>query len=323
MNCSGQWSRSPGISLRITTMAPTEVTKKKILLLLDMNGSMCYRTETPLRNVKHSLYLRSRYFYARGGLKDFLRALDSTKNFHICVYTSMMEHNASGGLAALLGDKVSLIKKVFHRDYNKPDPKGENHWDTIRDMKKIYKYLDGFDEKNTILVDNEARKLRETPRNGIIVDEMSAEDARTAEKRPLLALQEYLEKLAKDSPTDVREYMKKHPFTGVCSEDAGNTKLENVIEDLQSLSVEADTKKATTPKSLKELPAGSTVHLKCIDGLWAVMKFAGEKRIDFKVKLQEGVRIETKMDVHRLIRNAKLDNILMIEDDDNISSQEK
>lgn len=102
--------------------------KEKYLLLLDMNGTICYRHEEPVSGVRESLYLRRRYFYKRWGIREFIQGLHQTGRFTICVYTSMMKHNAVPGLESILSPGIAnvVIKDVLDRSMNKLDPEGEN-----------------------------------------------------------------------------------------------------------------------------------------------------------------------------------------------------
>jgi hypothetical protein len=95
---------------------------------------------------------------------------------------------------------------------NKPDPNGQDEWDTIRDMKKVWTKMPAFGPSNTLLLDNEARKFCETPRNGIVVAEYGAEEARARVTTTLQELQTYLLSLASASPADVRLYLEATPF---------------------------------------------------------------------------------------------------------------
>ena len=91
---------------------------------------------------------------------------------------------------------------------NKPDPDGVNQWDTVRDMEKVWKALPDYGPHNTLLLDNEARKFSETPRNGIVVPEYGPDEVKTRKKDTMDKLLQYLLKMQADSPRDVRKYIK-------------------------------------------------------------------------------------------------------------------
>ena len=75
-------------------------TDAKYLILLDMNGTLCYRSEVVVAGVTRDLFLRRKYYYGRHGIVPFLDALKSSDKFVICAYTSMMAHNVRAGLDA-------------------------------------------------------------------------------------------------------------------------------------------------------------------------------------------------------------------------------
>lgn len=79
---------------------------------------------------------------------------------------------------------------------------------------KIWQLLPEFDETNTILVDNEAKKFRNTPDNGIVVPKYGPREVTAATEEVLKELGDYLVALAENEPEDVRVYLKKNPLLG-------------------------------------------------------------------------------------------------------------
>lgn len=117
--------------------APAGIQGRRYLLLLDMNGTVCYRSEEPVPGVRPDLYVRRKFFYRRGGVGAFVSRLVGSGSFDVCVYTSMMAHNVVAGLDAILPNYRRLLLRVLDRKMTKPDPEGENEWDTVRDMEKV------------------------------------------------------------------------------------------------------------------------------------------------------------------------------------------
>ena len=183
----------------------------KMLLLVDLNGAMWYRTEERISGVKHDTFFSHKYYYQRPGVASFFEKLHALPNVQIGVYSSMMHHNITQSFDAILPNWKDLVDHVFDRGMNKKDPNGKHEWDTMRDMDKIWRSLPTFGPKTTLIVDNEARKIQETPRNGIILPwfHPNVDDASTLDK-----LQVYLTKMMKsfDENDDVRTYMEKIPF---------------------------------------------------------------------------------------------------------------
>lgn len=194
-------------------MVSQEFNVKKPLLLVDLNGTLCYRTESPVSGIQHGLYLRRKFVYMRDGIQDFLVKLEP--HFNICIYTSVMRHNVMPVLDLIPSWSRSVFR-VFDRDFNKPDPEGKESWDTIRDMKKIFATCKGAGVRNTILLDNETRKFQEALENGILVGEYGHHQVQSKQKGSLGPLCDYLLSLGKaytkDQAMDVRDFMADHPL---------------------------------------------------------------------------------------------------------------
>jgi hypothetical protein len=197
----------------------------KPLLLLDLNGTLCYRTELRVPDIKVDLYVRRKFVYLRPDVNEFLSKLSPF--FNVCLYTSVMRHNAQAVLDLLQQKDIAML---FDREYCKPDPNGKEAWDTIRDMEKIFKAAPGFSLKNTILVDNETRKFESCIDNGILVSEFGM--AQVLQKQCALGeLADYLVVLGKkyrESHFDVREYMESVSLKSI----HGSSTLSKVTFDL-------------------------------------------------------------------------------------------
>jgi hypothetical protein len=133
---------------------------------------------------------------------------------------------------------------VLDRSMNKVDPEAVNEWDTVRDMTKVWNRLPGYGPEKTVLLDNEARKFIDAPRNGIVVPEFGATEARTRKEGTLKALQAYLLRLAEDSPKDVRDYLAANPPAAgprpraSSADDAG---VSSALAAMSSLKIEGAT----------------------------------------------------------------------------------
>jgi len=205
--------------------------KEKRLLLLDLNGTMIYRTEYPLRNAKPSLFVRSKYTYVRIGSPKFVQKM--SQYFTVGVYSSVMSHNIEASLNAILPNWKRFISVVYDRNYNKKDPDPVKEWDTVRDMTKIWKPSSQFNSKNTILVDNESRKVQDCPENAIIVSQYEAADVENQVAGSLDGLEIYLERMAKSEEFqrdefDVKKYLALNRFQSFQKqeEDVVISKLE-------------------------------------------------------------------------------------------------
>lgn len=286
---------------------------QRYLILLDMNGTICYRLEEPVPGVPADLYVRHKHYYARGGAHAFVKALAGSGAYDVCVYSSMMEHNVRAGLDAIFPHEVGrAIAHVLDRRMTKPDPRGENEWDTVRDMSKVWAAHRGYGPERTILLDNEARKFQDTPRNGIVVPEFGAAEVRARKADTLKALQAYLLALARAAPTDVRAYLAANPL-GAAAPARAKARAPDKGEDalfarMQALSLTAPTPRvaaATAPAPCNAAPTAATVprgtalHLVCVEGGRFVMSNP-QAGISVRGPVRDAVRLQPKMDFHLL-----------------------
>ncbi|KAL0225797.1 hypothetical protein P9112_013121 [Eukaryota sp. TZLM1-RC] len=182
------------------------------LLLLDLNGTIVYRTEVPVNGVRAALYVRRKYSYPRVGVQQILEKL--SPYYEIAVYSSVMYHNITPVLNACSINH--LVDKVFDREYNIPDPQGENKWDTKRCLNKILRGARDHSLSSVILVDNEERKVQDCKQNGIVIEEYGANEVASGVSNTLDKLCNYLLALSKDwksgKVNDVREWIREHPY---------------------------------------------------------------------------------------------------------------
>ena len=223
----------------------------KLLLLVDLNGTMCFRTETKIAQRQANLYIRKKHIYLRAGAESFLQTC--SEHFNVCILTSMVKRNADAVLN--LVNSEQYLAKVFDREYHKKDPEGVESWDTVRDVEKIFLEENGiFGFHNTVLLDNETRKIRDFIDNGILVGEYGLEEATNDQQGSLLPIQEYLLKMAaayrKDGFKDVRQWMNETPFT---DKEFGSKSLAGTLESRLNV------KKDTTETNLESLLTNLTI----------------------------------------------------------------
>eukprot|EP00884_Botryococcus_braunii_P009305 jgi/Botrbrau1/18376/Bobra.0747s0002.1 len=297
-------------------------------------GTICYRSEEPVRgNRKADLYVRRKYFYKRLGIDALVKTLQSTGRFEICVYTSMMRHNVEAGLNAILPGLRPSLARVFDRKYNKPDPNAVYEWDTIRDMEKIWRELPGFGPKKTILLDNEERKFKENPENGIVVPEFGPQEVIQRKQDTLDVLTRYLVELADESPDDVRDYLERYPFNEHDSSSEGSSQkgedeedaFEALLQQVKGLSLLKDdigvsSGTGTHGDRLRSMVSkGTRLHLVCIeDGRFTCKTQGGTRHVSVSGPSKAGLRVDAKSDYHRLLTEAEAANVTLevtIDDD--------
>jgi hypothetical protein len=146
-------------------------TKSKLLILVDMNGTLLHRSPTKLGGKKNDCKALSMYVYFRNFAKVFCNWLAEIQNIDVCFYTSMKAQSASIIIESLLekDKKIHLLDQT----YNKRDPDGENSWSMMRDMKRIWSLEGcpsfGHSEKTTIMIDDSPNKMKEYPDNVYII----------------------------------------------------------------------------------------------------------------------------------------------------------
>jgi hypothetical protein len=200
---------------------------------------------------------------------------------------------------------------------NKADEAGVNEWDTVRDMAKVWSALPAFNAKNTLLLDNEARKFRDAPRNGIVVPEFGPHEARSRTQHTLDGMCAYLLELAAAAPPDVRVYLEQHPFgraapptptpavpaRAAAPLDAALAALSLGGGNAAQKTV-ADAPTTPTPK-LADVPRGTALHFVCLDAGRVTLRNAAHDVSVVGDTAAPLPRLEAKMDFHRLLVDAE------------------
>ena len=126
--------------------------------------------------------------------------------------TSMREANAQPIARYLTRGKRA---DMYERKFNKDDASGENSWDTMRDLPKVWgtpaKAAHGFDETNTLVIDDTHRKMREYPSNVLVVPTYDEATVRKGGDDALEYLAAYIDALL-DHPDAIRTAVDDRPF---------------------------------------------------------------------------------------------------------------
>jgi NLI interacting factor-like phosphatase len=157
-------------------MHQPERQRHALALLIDLNGTLIYRSVSEVRDSKVAgTRVNGKWIYARPGAARFLETLSQHFTLYIC--TSMMMRNAMASLLVLGEHTTCRVTSVLDATFCKPDPdrhkQGGQDWDVIRDATKIWARVKPHDETTTLFVDNELRKCAEVPRSCLLVPEMS------------------------------------------------------------------------------------------------------------------------------------------------------
>jgi len=214
----------------------------RYLVLLDMNGTLCYRSDNPIPGGANTapcdLYVRNKFFYGRKGIVNFVDTLYKSGAFCLVPFSSMIQDSSQAGVWARIPPgmramfpptSITHFHCFLQGDTCKPDPemdKPDPEWDTICDMDKVWKELPGFGPERTLLLDNDTRKFRDAPRNGILVPEYGPRQIQQEDHTTLDDLLAYLLRIADEQPDDVRDYLEAHPFENFREQRAAESAMQ-------------------------------------------------------------------------------------------------
>lgn len=192
------------------------VPSKKKLLILDVNGLLVARYKKIDRsiippNAPHEVVAKS-YMFKRPYCDNFLTFC--LENFHVGVWTSMMEANVVKALDYICQGMQAKFVFVMHQGDCTPtglrNPQKRTQPLFLKELVKAWsKFPRGqFNESNTLLIDDTPYKaLRNPPHTAIFPEAYLYNEADTFLKGPLM---EYLTQLR--DAVDVREFVRTHPF---------------------------------------------------------------------------------------------------------------
>ena len=146
--------------------------ERKLLILLDMNGTLVLRNETRVAGKAADIKVSKLFYYFRNNANVFIQWLSSRSSvFNIAFYTSMSSKYAVPAVNILTNGKNDIY--LFDQPFNKKDTEGENSWSTMRDMPKIWGCGNspafGHSEYDTIMIDDSYSKMKEYPGNACIL----------------------------------------------------------------------------------------------------------------------------------------------------------
>lgn len=200
-----QQSFTPSMSSRISEQ------RRKILLLFDLDGTCCFRATKPIENAPYDFFLTGSYIYTRPNISDFISNIKGTGMFDPFVCTSIMTPLAVKIVMAILPAHPEMKHKLLGRDTTKTDRNSVVHLATPTDLYAIWHQFPEYNEKNTIVLDDDPRKFLEHPYNGIVVPRFK--EPEVIEQNTLFNfVQKYLVELGAANPLDVREYIRARPF---------------------------------------------------------------------------------------------------------------
>ncbi|KAG0364671.1 HAD-like domain-containing protein [Gamsiella multidivaricata] len=212
----------------------TLATPQKLLVILDLNGTLFYRNKRNNRAVTSRPYLAP--------FLDFL-----FEHCRVMVWSSAQPHSVEAMLSFGFGNRISNLDRVWNRDHFRLPPSDyERKVLTIKDLEYVWegiaeekkkkdaaahahsKYQVEFDQTNTVLLDDSTAKIQLQPYNGVALRDFDQGLAMAGTDDELLRVRRYLEKLIYQA--NVSAYMRLHPYSSDApldndaAKEASNTK---------------------------------------------------------------------------------------------------
>ncbi|KAG0025042.1 hypothetical protein BGZ81_007447 [Podila clonocystis] len=203
--------------LTIANQEPVTLTSpQKLLVVLDLNGTLFYRAKNNIRTVT-----------TRPHLDDFLDFL--FKNCRVMVWSSARPVNVNKMLNHGFGDRIPLLDRVWARDtFRLPEHDYVRKVLTVKDLEFIWEGIEEerkvasnedlaqeklamvYDQTNTLLIDDSTAKIQLQPYNGLALREFDKSCAKSGADDELPKVIKYLEKLIYQK--NISAYMRLHPF---------------------------------------------------------------------------------------------------------------
>lgn len=168
--------------LKLPSQVKIAVQRKfPILILIDVGGSILYRSGDKLalerRGRDTFCQIRQHYHYYRPQFQHFLASLVSHPRVKLAFNTSITRKNVMPLLFQMFDLKElnpyrAMIFAVFDQTYQVPD-QGPKGYETKRSLERIFDYQEcknlGFGLSNTLMIDSEAKKVRDYKDNSVII----------------------------------------------------------------------------------------------------------------------------------------------------------
>ncbi|KAJ3189244.1 hypothetical protein HDU85_002869 [Gaertneriomyces sp. JEL0708] len=200
------------------------MTKKKILLILDLNGTLLERVTPKHRPAANAnprcppvpdFVLARAHAYFRPYLDAFLEGI--FKHYAVAAWTSANPKNAQPMTQAIFGHYTPQLAFGWDRTHCSDVRNSFRDHSCRKDLYNVWHdpvvNREGiWNEKNTILIDDTAAKAAYTPDNGLHLPPYTVCDPNfdCVNDTSLLSLLAYLDELQHNNPPDVRAYLQEH-----------------------------------------------------------------------------------------------------------------
>ncbi|GJJ70423.1 hypothetical protein EMPS_02772 [Entomortierella parvispora] len=208
--------------LEIASQEPVTLeSPQKLLVILDLNGTLFYRTKGSNRSVTPRPYLSP--------FLDFL-----FEHCTVMVWSSAQPHSVEAMLGCGFGDRVPRLARIWTREHFRlPRVDYTRKVLTIKDLEFVWEGIEAeeklfaakqskkdskeeskvvikYDQTNTVLIDDSKDKSQLQPHNGLALTDFDHDLARAGTDNELLKVKSYLERLIYQK--NVSAYMRAHPF---------------------------------------------------------------------------------------------------------------
>lgn len=198
-------------------LQPSEISSNPSpkLIVLDLNGTLLYRK----RRKKGNFRVNPRPF-----VKEFLQYLFDVETFSVMIWSSARPENVDKMVREIFGNYRERLMVIWGRDkFGLSEEEYFTDFKPLKDLEIVWKELNkeeigsnfdgqkvGFDQTNTILIEDSPYKTQLQPFNAIHLREFDRKMERDEEDRELLRVIGYLELIKFQS--NISAYIKEHPF---------------------------------------------------------------------------------------------------------------
>ncbi len=244
--------------------------KKKILILMDLNGSLMCKSEKNLGEERpYDLKWKWNHIYLRPGYNIFLKKILEHPRSEVAICSSMVQTNIQPIRGLFVRDpevkKVEgkFLKKIFDRSYTLKDPMGKDEHATLRDLKKVWKdsELKGkYGPQNTLLIESDEAKARNHKANLFVLFpyvECFVTQSIPNNTYYMSKVADYIVDLL-NKADDVPEYLMKTPFEfDELLFQQEDTEFKKILEEQKARLAKEAAKKAEEQKFFEEQKSAS------------------------------------------------------------------
>ncbi|KAI3658234.1 hypothetical protein MP638_006365 [Amoeboaphelidium occidentale] len=176
---------------------------KRFLLILDLNGTLIYRSKRGGGSVgtaylQPSFNVSQRKVFLRPNLQKFFESIPS--NFDIAIWTSAERHTSMEIIARIVPNYEKRLVFWWFRDKCVTDP--VNFKFCRKDLSIVWDAYPQYNEYNTILVDDSLDKAEWQPKNLFCIREFTPFYSAASQDSELLKLSSWMNDVSSSASSD-------------------------------------------------------------------------------------------------------------------------